>query len=88
MRFLRRDAEHPQLPGASSIEVWQYRGMGSVMMKFLYERVKSRGIEVLYSTPARELITNPKGEVVGIVGYDEVIKRVTNIKASKAVILS
>ena len=49
--------------------------------------VDERGIEVLYSTPAKRLLTNPAGEVVGCVattadGAD------VNVKARKAVILT
>ena len=49
--------------------------------------VDERGIEVLYSTPAQRLLTNPAGEVVGCVATAEDGSDL-NVKARKAVILT
>jgi succinate dehydrogenase/fumarate reductase flavoprotein subunit len=89
IKFISKAAEYPQLPGADGIEIWQYLGIGWQMMKFMYEQVNSRQIEVWYQTLAQRLLTNEKGEVIGVRAIsarngqqDEV-----NIKARKAVIL-
>ncbi|MFH1484878.1 MAG: FAD-dependent oxidoreductase [Chloroflexota bacterium] len=85
--FAKKGGEHPELPGADSMELWQYRGMGRIMMDFLYEQARSRGVEVLYGTPAQELITNLKGEVIGVRAHVGDQKALINVKASKGVIL-
>ncbi|MBI2906088.1 MAG: FAD-dependent oxidoreductase [Chloroflexi bacterium] len=87
LRFMRRTVEHPELPGADSIELWGYRGMGKPMMEFLYDQVHSRGVEVLYGTPAQELVTNYEGEVIGVTARPAGGKEAMNIAASRGVIL-
>ncbi|MBI4334091.1 MAG: FAD-binding protein [Chloroflexi bacterium] len=58
-------AEH-QLPGAESVELWNYAGLGFRMMDFLYGKVSERGIEAAWDTAAGRLLTNLHGEVVGV----------------------
>ncbi|MBI2906085.1 MAG: FAD-binding protein [Chloroflexi bacterium] len=86
LRYLHKGGEHPELPGCDAIDVWGYRGMGYRMMMMFYDQVSSRKIEVMYSTPAQELMTNVGGEVVGVVAHDEGGKP-QNIKARRAVLL-
>lgn len=88
-KFFSKEVEHPRLPGAESIEVWQYVSKGWGMMQFMYKQIAARQIDVSYETRAQRLLTNEKGEVIGVRAskisngrQDEV-----NIKARKAVIL-
>ncbi|MFH1159140.1 MAG: FAD-dependent oxidoreductase [Pseudomonadota bacterium] len=87
--FLCKTAEHPQLPGAGSIELWEYRGKGLRMMQFMYQQVKTRKIDVQYQTAAERLLTDENGRVVGVSAIRQVggRKRRMNIRAAKAVIL-
>ena len=61
-------------------------GTGWMVFKMLEENIKARGIEVSLSTPVKSLLTNEKGEVIGVIG--EVEGRKVRIKAKKAVILA
>ncbi|MFC2067166.1 FAD-dependent oxidoreductase [Chloroflexota bacterium] len=81
--------EHPQLPGAECLELWEYQGKGLRMMQFMYEQVNSRQIEVLYQTSAQRLLTNQMGQVIGVRAiYNPGSERKEmNIRAAKAVIL-
>ncbi|MBI2910247.1 MAG: FAD-binding protein [Chloroflexi bacterium] len=85
LRFMRRGAEHPELSGADLMEVWGYRGWGYRMMLFFGDQVKAREIEVLYSTPAKELITNLQGEVVGVLAEGK--EGPIRIRATRGVLL-
>lgn len=68
-------AEHPELPGADAIGVYQpgraaFRldpsaGAGDALFSALAAAVASRGIEVRWSTPAQRLLTE-NGRVVGV----------------------
>lgn len=68
-------AEHPQLPGASTVEVCQpgsaahrldpAAGSGESVFAALRAAVERRGIEVRYSSPAERLVTED-GRVVGV----------------------
>jgi len=79
--------EHPELPGSDSIELWHFHGAGIRMMKFLYDQVSRRGIEVRYNTRARKLLTDLNGEVVGVRAETEEGRRL-DIGATRAVILA
>ncbi|MFH1651195.1 MAG: FAD-dependent oxidoreductase [Chloroflexota bacterium] len=79
--------EYPDLPGAQSIEVWQYHGSGIRMMALLYEQVRRRGITVRYGTAARELLKNPAGAVVGVSASTAEGKR-EDIGAARGVVLA
>ena len=87
--FYRKTAEHPQLPGADSIEVWRFNGFGLGMMNFMYRQVQSRTIEVLYQTAAQRLLTDEAGRVIGLVAERTAGGRPEKvyIRAHKAVIL-
>ncbi|TET49632.1 MAG: FAD-binding protein [Dehalococcoidia bacterium] len=89
IKFFSRAAEFPQLPGADSMELWKYQGNGFRMMKFMYEQVASRNIDVRYQTSAVRLLTDNTGRVIGVKVADGRGKtpREINIRATKAVLL-
>ena len=88
-KFLCKTADYPQLPGADSIELREYHGKGLHMMKFMYQQVKKRQIEVRYQTPAERLYTDENGRVIGVKATDTTNdnQRLINIKVLKGVIL-
>lgn len=61
-------------------------GTGWMVFKMVEDNIKKRGIKVLLSTPVKELITNEKGEVLGVVA--ETHGRRIRVKTNKAVILA
>ena len=62
----------PKWPGNSGIKAYQLKGpdgkaeVGVGLFKFLDGLVQTRKIPVLWETPAVRLVTNPKGEVIGV----------------------
>ena len=89
VEFFSRGGEFPQLPGSDSMELWKYNGCGLRMMRFLYEQIASRKVEVRYETPAQRLLTDERGWVIGVKATDTrggKAKEV-NIRATKSVIL-
>ena len=86
-----RESEFPNLPGSKGVPCYTLRvegkrGRGVELFKILEDNVKSRGIEVLYNTPAKQLVTSPEREVVAVMSERQ--GRVIAIKARKAVILA
>jgi succinate dehydrogenase/fumarate reductase flavoprotein subunit len=83
-------AGFPQLPGADSIEKRMVTGRNTVeensLWNFLRSRVEERQVPVWYSSPAKDLLTGPKGEVVGAVVQKEGLER--RVKALRGVILT
>jgi succinate dehydrogenase/fumarate reductase flavoprotein subunit len=61
-------------------------GTGWIVFRLVQENVREREVEVLPSTPARELLVGEKGEVIGLVAEHQ--GRTIRIKAEKAVILA
>jgi len=62
-----RRAEFPNLPGYDAMTVCQTTGYGQVWFKTLDKHVQDRGIEVLFDSPATELIQNPNTkEILGV----------------------
>jgi succinate dehydrogenase/fumarate reductase flavoprotein subunit len=58
-------------------------------MRVLYKQVQNRGIQVMHHTPATELLTNSKGEVLGVQAKSSVGGgKVTHIKSRRGVILT
>jgi succinate dehydrogenase/fumarate reductase flavoprotein subunit len=81
----------PHFPGAEAIVNGNYVGekevqSGGPLWGLLSANVEKRGIKVLTSTPAKELITNDRGEVIGVNAEQEG-KRIS-FKAKRAVILT
>ena len=74
------------LPGCDSMEVHQIPELGWGLMRLLKDRVQSRSIRVLYDTPAGKLLTNARGEVIGVRAHSE--GKEIMIRASKAVIMT
>ncbi|MBM4448119.1 MAG: FAD-binding protein [Chloroflexi bacterium] len=81
--------EFPGLPGDDSMELWKYQGNGLRMMKFMYEQVASRRIDVRYQTSAVRLLTDNTGRVTGAKVLDSRggRPREINIRATRAVVL-
>jgi succinate dehydrogenase/fumarate reductase flavoprotein subunit len=84
--------EWPGVPGADSAHTFtipppgQSRGRGYDLFNFLSAQVSARQMEVLYQTAGKELVTNCRGEVLGVVA--EAAGRKVAIKAKRAVILT
>lgn len=83
----------PSWPGNAAIKAYQLRtekgtaGVGTVLMDFLYDKVKARNVEVLWETPGKKLVANDKGEVVGVIAQGKDGNDMA-IKAKKAVVLT
>lgn len=75
-----------EIPGHDSMEVYYVPGLGWRLMGLFKDHVKSRGIRVLYDTPADKLLTNVRGEVMGVRAQSD--GKEINIKAAKAVIMA
>lgn len=60
--------EHPQLPGAACVRTWSNNGAGDGKLWIpIRGEVEKRGIEVLYETPAVDLVLSPSSrEVLGV----------------------
>lgn len=62
-----------------------YEGQGIELWDSLDSAVKERGIEVIFDSPAKELITNAEREVIGVIAEKNGEK--IRVKAKKAVVL-
>ena len=81
--------EYPDLPGAECVHKYHHGDIlgYSKTWEFLEESVKSRkNIEILYETPATELIQLADGSIGGVVAQQT--GQTIRIKAKKAVILT
>lgn len=85
-------ASFPQVEGAKSVVKYAIKTTGEAappgerMWRFLSGLVEKRGIKVLTSTPAKELIRSEGGKIVGVEAERE--GKHIFIKANKAVILT
>ncbi len=54
-------------------EILEYKGSihGSALVKALYDHTEKLGVKTLLSTPAKALVTNKKGEIVGVTAVNE-----------------
>jgi succinate dehydrogenase/fumarate reductase flavoprotein subunit len=80
--------EHPELPGAKCVRTWSNgggAGEGKLWIP-IREQVEKRGIEVLYETPAKDLVLSANREVIGVKASSGG-KQIT-IKANKGVVLA
>lgn len=76
-----------EVPGFTKFPWYPGRATGGVrLMKVLMDNIEARKIKVMFSMPARELLTDTIGAVIGIVAESNG-KRIA-IKARKAVILA
>jgi succinate dehydrogenase/fumarate reductase flavoprotein subunit len=61
--------EHPELPGSGCVRTWSNNGVsaqGSLWIP-IREQAEKRGIEILYETPAKDLVLSPKTrEIIGV----------------------
>lgn len=87
MQLYRHGAEH-KLPGSESIDNYHIRGLGPGLMRILYNQVNTRNIPVMYNTAATELLTNSRGEVVGVRAKRGDDGQSLNVQARRAVILT
>ncbi len=82
-------AQFPGFPGSAAIK--KYRVIGNAnsaenLWQVLDAGVKAKGIEVMLNTPAKELIANCNGEILGVLAESKGQK--ISIKAKRAVILT
>jgi hypothetical protein len=87
------DIASPELPGSDSYQAYAWAVNGASrgttgdgrLWQFMRDQVQKRGIQVLYETPAKELIQDAETkEIVGVLAERKVIK--IAIKAKKAVV--
>ena len=62
------------------------RAYGPDLWKLLTENVERRGISVMVNTPAKDLVKNEKGEVVGVIAEKQGEKLL--VKAKRAVVMA
>ena len=75
------------LPPEKSLHVWHvFKGRGARVVKTISEKIKKKGGVILTGTPARELLINDEGAVIGIIA--ENAKGETVTVRAKAVILA
>jgi succinate dehydrogenase/fumarate reductase flavoprotein subunit len=80
--------EHPELPGSSAEQSYNtgQSGTGRLYLPLRAYVDKLKNIEIMYETPAKELVKNSKGEVVGVLAGIGGKSRL--LKARKGVILA
>jgi succinate dehydrogenase/fumarate reductase flavoprotein subunit len=76
----------PKFPGSQDYGTLSVEGRGIALFDHLRQAVNDRGIKVLWERPARKLIVNSQGEVVGVVAQHD--EKYITVKARKAVVLS
>ncbi len=81
---------YPFFPGRESLIGFRFRGLGWGLMNALEKQVTDRKIPVIYGASANKLLTDNSGRVIGVSAeIDEGgQKKVVNVAASKAVILT
>ncbi|MDY7080376.1 MAG: FAD-binding protein [Chloroflexota bacterium] len=85
------EPEHPDLPGSGSVRTWSNGGMAAIaqgggLWAPIREAVEDREIQVMYETPAKELVQNAAREIIGVIaesGGNDIA-----IKSKKAVVLA
>ncbi|MCX7634568.1 MAG: FAD-binding protein, partial [Syntrophales bacterium] len=60
---------------------------GEAFFYVLREAVEKRKVKVLYATPAKRLVTNDRGEVIGVIGQGKGGQEIA-VKAKRAVIIT
>jgi len=91
---LVRTPTWPNVPGGEKLSHFNIKrsgnerwfAFGGSLYNLLSANVERRGIKVMTDTPAKELITNETGEVIGVIAENQ--RKKIAIKAKKAVILA
>jgi succinate dehydrogenase/fumarate reductase flavoprotein subunit len=80
--------EYPELPGSETVRTWgNGRGtFGGTLYLPIRAQVEDRGIPIMYQTPAKELIRNYEGEIIGLKAESK--GKTISIKARRGVILA
>ena len=80
--------EHPELPGSACVRTWSNNGAGEGKLWIpIREQAQKRGIEILYETPAQDLVISPSTrEIIGVKAMCG--GKLISIKASKGVVLA
>ena len=80
--------EYPELPGSKTVQTWSNAigAFGGNLYYPLREQVKNRKIPVRYKTPAKELVRNKKGEIIGVKAESD--GKTLIIKAGRGVVLA
>lgn len=85
----KKTADFPEFPGAEAVDYAVNSKSGYGFFECLDLNVKDRNVQVMYGTPAVELIQRPgHKEVVGVIGRDANTKRDVAIKARRGVVLT
>jgi succinate dehydrogenase/fumarate reductase flavoprotein subunit len=80
-------ADFPNFPGADAMKSLMINGGGPAFFKSVSEHIKKRGIEVLFDTPATDLMQDQSTkEILGVRARSK--GRDIKVKAKRAVILS
>jgi succinate dehydrogenase/fumarate reductase flavoprotein subunit len=80
--------EHPELPGSKCVRTWSNNGAAGEGRLWIpiREQVEKRGVEVLYDTPAKNLVLSETREVIGVKAISG--GKPISIKANKGVVLA
>ena len=80
--------EHPELPGSGCVRTWSNNGAGEGKLWIpVREQAEKRGIEILYDTPAKDLVmSQATREILGVKATSK--GKDLFIKARKGVILA
>jgi succinate dehydrogenase/fumarate reductase flavoprotein subunit len=86
----RRSSEHTEIPGNDAFTHLSFAGRGYGLQRFLDAKLIEKGIPVKYNSPAKRLITDSKGQVLGVEAEqtDGSSKQIVRIGASKGVVLA
>lgn len=84
-------AGFPNVPGAESVDKWSVStgksgGGPNLWDVYTYAVEEARKIPVMLNTPAKRIVTNDKGEVIGVIASEN--GKDISIKARKGVVLS
>lgn len=82
--------EHTELPGYEAFIHYRFAGMGFGMQRFLDAKLEEKGVPVKYNTQAKRLITDSKGQVIGVEVEINGLpgRKVAKIGAAKGVVLA
>ena len=84
-------ASFPNAPGAQTVAKNNVKGAAEIpparrLWDLLSSNVTKRGIKVMTKTPAKELVQNGAGEIIGVIAENE--GKTIAIKAKKAVVMT